>query len=679
MTATINNDKRRRYLRIPTVFPIEFFCVGLNKEKTTPWIQGFTQNIGKGGICLRVNDVWQGLWDKINDPCASLSLRVHLPFMRTPLLLTARCVWLKKEAGGEFDSYLAGIEFIDAPQKFLKTLYRYAIVKRNLPRLTTIAMVIITGFFIFFWGQYHFLVRENRLLVKDYVGIVSQSAVLQQSLWEKDESREFIESRRREIQSITKILEYELAKRKVYQKDIMRNNNTGAFFDDLTDLQEEMDLLGLELRNLKKEDAFLAAKEKESKTLSDKIKKEFKELQKEKIDISKKVMAGMYKWIEHRQNFSNGLVVSYEGDRELERVCFTYDQALAAIIFLVEEESFRARKIFDFYYDKISQTGKIHNAYYYDGTTYEFVSHSGPLAWIGLAALNYIEKTGEDKYLMIAQAVDRFLDSVKDKEGGLRGGPQDLWYSTEHNLDAYAFYSKFYQVTKDKKYLAAANLIKQWISRHAYTQQMPPIKRGKGDATIATDTYSWSIASLGPENLFELKMNPEAILEFAIEHCGVQSYFNRDQGPVLVKGFDFAKLKNAARGGVISGEWTSQMILAFGVMADYFDRSDPDKSLYYLQQALFYFNELQKMIITSPSRAGREDPCLPYASKPSVDTGHGWRTPKGNRTGSLAATAYFLFAWEGYNPLTGRSLDVSMKDYYEKIFDETENKRAVKK
>ena len=93
----------------------------------------------------------------------------------------------------------------------------------------------------------------------------------------------------------------------------------------------------------------------------------------------------------------------------------------------------------------------------------------------------------------------------------------------------------------------------------------------------------------------------------------------------------------------------------------YFKDRNPDKSKGYLEKAFFYFNELQKMLITSPSRAGREDPCLPYASSPFVDTGHGWRTPKGDRTGSLASTAYFLLAYYGYNPLKGEFLDLSLR------------------
>jgi hypothetical protein len=64
-----------------------------------------------------------------------------------------------------------------------------------------------------------------------------------------------------------------------------------------------------------------------------------------------------------------------------------------------------------------------------------------------------------------------------------------------------------------------------------------------------------------------------------------------------------------------------------------------------------YLAELSNMIISSPSPSGQGESCLPYATQDYVDTGHGWMTPKGSSTGSVAGTAYALFAYYNYNPL----------------------------
>ena len=141
-------------------------------------------------------------------------------------------------------------------------------------------------------------------------------------------------------------------------------------------------------------------------------------------------------------------------------------------------------------------------------------------------------------------------------------------------------------------------------------------------------------------------------MEFAEKHCevSVRAHLSH-KAPVSLRGFDFAKTQNVGRGGVISTEWTAQMIVSYQVLARYFEKlGDAEKAASYLQKANLYLNELQKLIITSPSRTGQGRGCLPYASADNVDTGHGWRTPQGASTGSVAATAYGLFAWKQYNP-----------------------------
>ena len=120
-----------------------------------------------------------------------------------------------------------------------------------------------------------------------------------------------------------------------------------------------------------------------------------------------------------------------------------------------------------------------------------------------------------------------------------------------------------------------------------------------------------------------------------------------------IKGFDFAKSRNIARNGVISTEWTAQMIISYKMMADYYNQmGDKAKAKEYAGKADLYLGELDKMIISSPSPSGQGAGCLPYASQASADTGHGWRTPAGPQTGSVSGTAYTIFAKKGYNPLS---------------------------
>ena len=77
------------------------------------------------------------------------------------------------------------------------------------------------------------------------------------------------------------------------------------------------------------------------------------------------------------------------------------------------------------------------------------------------------------------------------------------------------------------------------------------------------------------------------------------------------------------------------MALSYKLLSRYFAlKEDIEKELIYKNKAEEYLEELSKMIISSPSRTGQGQGCLPYASSDSVDTGHGWTTPKGKNTGS---------------------------------------------
>ncbi|MBU1125035.1 MAG: hypothetical protein KKC84_03340, partial [Candidatus Omnitrophica bacterium] len=365
----------------------------------------------------------------------------------------------------------------------------------------------------------------------------------------------------------------------------------------------------------------------------------------------------MYQWVKIHQNPRTGLVMSFEGDTSLKQWAFMYDQALLIQAYTHFADYRRARKLLDFFAKKAERMeGLWVNAYYAnDGLPAEYVVHSGPNIWLGLSIAQYTHKTQDTQYLGLAEEIARKIMDLQDEDpdGGIRGGPQVSWYATEHNLDAYAFFTMLYTLTQKELYAQRSQKVLQWLMQHTYDRQDLPIRRGKGDATIATDTYSWSIAAIGPETLERIEMNPDRILEFAESNCSVEVDFKRPEGEsVRIKGFDFAPAQHVGRGGVVSSEWTAQMVMAFKIMSDYSHQKGLiARARAYALKADEYLMNLNKMIISSPSPSGQGEGCLPYATHDFVDTGHGWRTPKGTTTGSVAGTVYALFAYYNYNPL----------------------------
>ncbi len=347
--------------------------------------------------------------------------------------------------------------------------------------------------------------------------------------------------------------------------------------------------------------------------------------------------------------------MSFEGDSQIANWAFTYDQALVAIAYTDFSDFARARKILDFFAKRAKRIdGRFLNAYYVsDGRPAEYVVHTGPNLWLGIAIAQYTKKSNDVQFLNLAKEIASLTLNLQDKDGGIVAGPNLTWYSTEHNLDAYAFFYLLYRITAEQKYQAAAEKILNWLAAHTYNKQDVSIRRGKGDATIATDTYAWSIVAVGPEKLEASGMNPDGILEFAEQRCSVEVQYQRPEGQaVKIKGFDFASQRHKARGGVVSSEWTAQMVLAFKIMADfYYKKNMIAKARTYDGKADEYLSGLANMIISSPSPSGKGAICLPYATQDSVDTGHGWVTPKGKTSGSLSGTVYTIFAYYHYNPL----------------------------
>lgn len=655
---------KRRYIRISTVLPVEFSLTDVHCRRVSSYIQGFTNNISKAGICLNVND-FSGEYDKTLLLGNTVVLTLTLPFLRTSLTMVGRITWKDKESAAQYHRLKLGVEFTDIKKKEAQVIFGYALFKKVLPYSTLSVLLLISLISLQLYFKEQELIKRNIQTVQQYKALVVEVDNLRSTVDREDKHVDDVRKRYQALAVRLNEREQELAQWKGQLTKLQSEKNR--------DIPQEQRLAASvqsaqkEIQTLRQEKDFLNTVLTERLKAQKVLRRVIQAKEKERSAVSSTIAQGMHTWIRSRQQPKTGLLVSYEGDHQLSGVAFTYDQALACMVFLINGETGRARHILDFYREQLQKNNPIYNAYYaVDGAPNEYVQHSGVYAWIGLAALQYVQKTNDRSYLIIAEKVAEFLEKMMDEDGGIVGGPSLTWYATEHNLDAYAFYMLFNRIREDTHYAALSDKLAVWLSQFAYSRREVPVQRGKGDATIATDTYAWSITALGPAVLVSLGMNPDKIMDFAIENCEVETTFFRKAGSIKVKGFDFAKFVNIARGGVISCEWTAQMILSMQIMAEYYADQDPAAYREYLRKVILYSSELQKMIINSPTLTGKSYPALPYASDAQADTGHGWRTPNGNENSALASTAYFLFAYEGWNPLQAKPLRLSLKSILEK-------------
>lgn len=631
--------EHRKYIRLDSVFPVQFRILSLDGKKVlSDWLQGFTNNISKGGICLAVNNLKPELAKPIKDRQVKLSLGIEMPLAAAPVPASAKVAWVK-DVAGQPNKYLIGLSYEEIVATANIRIIRYAMAKRLfVPVSVTIIIILGLGFAI---GSYINvkLIKGNKVLVEQLVKIIQESSVAKQTVKAINKEREDLQLKMQALQLRIRTAEEEKVKLEVSQT-AQKINEFNAMIEKLilekTALQEQL----------------ISVQHKENI-----VTEELLRLDKKKATLEKANLDKMYHWLKIHQNPRTGLVMSFEGDSDITDWAFIYDQSLVAQAYTNFSDSERARKILDFFDKKAKKReGLFYNAYYVnDGSPAEAVVHSGPNIWLGIAILQYAKKSQDFSYLGLAEEIAANIIDLQnqDSEGGIRGGPNVEWSATEHNLDAYAFFNMLYKVTAKKQYLEARDKVLKWLMRHTYDKTDLPIKRGKGDSTIATDTYAWSIAAIGPEKLQELGMNPDMILEFAEKNCSLEVSYERPEGQtVKIKGFDFALHRHVARGGVVSSEWTAQMVMSFKIMADFYYKKDMiAKARTYELKADEYLQGLGNMIISSPSPSGQGESCLPYATQDFVDTGHGWVTPKGNSTGSLAGTTYTLFAYYNYNPL----------------------------
>ena len=641
--------EHRQYIRIDSVFPVLFSILSLD-EKTViaGCLQGFTRDIGKGGICITVNNFTQELAALIKERRAKLALDIEMPLSSKSIKAVAAVAWVKNIPDCP-NRYFIGLQYEKIAATANQRLIRYARVKKIFPR-AAITLIIVLSLAVALGAFVNIkMIQGNKALVENLVMIIQDSSVAKMKIKLISKEKEDLKIKISTLESRIQAVEEEKnMSAQMRERMIEEEKTTSARkISELSTMAEE-----LEKQKENLQEQMIALQNRENVISEDLL-----HLDKQRVEVEKANLDKMYQWLKVHQNPRTGLIVSFEGDKDIAGMAFIYDQALVAQAYANFSDFQRAQKMLNFFARRAKRHGGFfYNAYYAaDGSPAEYVVHSGPNIWVGIAALQYTQKSQDRQYMSLAEGVAEQIMKLQaqDPEGGIRGGPEIKWYSTEHNLDAYAFFNMLFKLTSNSKYSEAAQKTLTWIQQYSYGKSDLPMNRGKGDATIATDTYAWAVASIGPEKLEALGMNPDRIIEFAEQNCSVQAPLRYADGKVVtLKGFDFAAQRNVTRGGVISSEWTAQMIISYKIMADYyFKQGMIAKARSYLGKADECLLSLSHMIITSPSPSGQGANCLPYSNQEFVDTGHGWFTPKGKCTGSVAGTTYTLFAFYDYNPL----------------------------
>ncbi len=269
-------------------------------------------------------------------------------------------------------------------------------------------------------------------------------------------------------------------------------------------------------------------------------------------------------------------------------------------------------------------------------------THTGNVAWPMIALLNYYRRAGGAEYLEAASALGEWIEKMTRDDrcaGGYTGGYSGweesasspggqvklLYKATEHNIDIYAAFMLLYQETGEEKWKERALHAKGFVESmwndeggYFWTGTLDDgctVNRnlnGLGTPNIPVDIQAWAVMALG---------DYYSALDWAergtyVEHHGF-------------KGFDF----NNDRDGVWF-EGTAQMAVAYQMTGA------ADKSA-------LYVSELRRAMTSAANNNGKG---IVAACHDGVTTGFEWNYLSRVHVG---ATAWYIFAEEGYNPYWG--------------------------
>jgi hypothetical protein len=184
---------------------------------------------------------------------------------------------------------------------------------------------------------------------------------------------------------------------------------------------------------------------------------------------------------------------------------WTYDSAISAAAFAAAGNSSEAQQLLDQLSALEHTNGSIEEAFNVSTNEAESLLRAGTIATVGLAGSIYDQYAKSSRYLTMQERTASYLISLQGSNGLVRGGPDVSWYSTQHNLLAYAFLARLGNEalaagdrTNSSTYYTAAAKIATAVSSLLLVRQGSTAYfiEGVGDSVRALDTEALGIMFL---------------------------------------------------------------------------------------------------------------------------------------------------------------------------------------
>ncbi|WP_139488513.1 hypothetical protein [Brevibacillus dissolubilis] len=230
-----------------------------------------------------------------------------------------------------------------------------------------------------------------------------------------------------------------------------------------------------------------------------------------------------YAWLKAQQDLTtghalSGLVDSFDdwwNATDRKQIVYTYDQAVAAIAFMVKGDRARAEQVLNKMVAIQDPDGSWINSYWWNGYGEEIRKHVGPVAWMAMAFMTHEKLYGGTTYRAPAKKAMDWMVQFKKPNGAISGGKttwdangawtDEVWSSTEHNQDVYNILKYYANVFPDRTttYNDAANGVKSFLDNVVWDDSK---KRWRGgwknntnliDPAVPLDVNPWGVLALG--------------------------------------------------------------------------------------------------------------------------------------------------------------------------------------
>lgn len=321
-------------------------------------------------------------------------------------------------------------------------------------------------------------------------------------------------------------------------------------------------------------------------------------------------------WIFDMQQ-ANGLLESSENSNFVS----LYDNSLAALVYIEQGETEKAEKIFDFFSGKLqsellSGTGGF---YQFRNSKGEQGSRTwmGDNAWLLIALNHYHEATQTQKYSTMAQALEQWLRSLQEEDGGLIGG---------YNEDG----SEITKVTEG--IITAFNAVPGYDDFHSNILSFLKNNRWDSDEKLLTawpenETYKFALDLHG----LSIGVFPDFPIEALTKTDRYKNTQTNTTNGKSITGYAFDEDKD-----VIWLEGTAQILVAYQQR-----KLDTEA-----QQILI---NLEKTFILSTMLTEAQG--IPYTTNYGTSYGSGLLWDHADITPAISSTAWYLFSQLKFNPL----------------------------